>query len=151
MTVNRHESDVRAARYAQHVRDLARAFGIHIREDVNMAPHQAGAGHLRGDTSRRGIVIVPVIDESTYAVALHELGHCLSAFGMVNLHEGSKTMRATNQLSSRRDVLLQLEEERAAWEWAHHYALEWTDIMSYVERYAIGTYEAMVRRMGYRP
>lgn len=86
------------------------------------------------------IKIAPVTGETTYAVALHELGHCLSPMGMLR-SEMSKDMRSMNRLTTKRDVALQLEEERAAWDWAEHYALEWTPAMQAVKKMCLGAYE----------
>lgn len=148
MTTNNHDSDGRARKLARHLSQLARAFGIRVVVRRKMPPHEAGAGYMRvngQNTSQRCIIIAPVIDEATYAVALHELGHCCSAFGMLHEH-GSRRWRTTNQLSCMRDVRLKMEEERAAWEWARHYALEWTDLMTFVERIGVESYERKLRR-----
>lgn len=159
MTTNNHESAGRNQRYAQHIAQLGAAFGVFV-QVKSMAPDGAGAGSaLVGimtpdgptDVQRvKAIVIAPVIDETTYAVALHELGHCLHPLGMLDA-EGSKTWRMTHEPSSLRDIKLQLVSERAAWEWAHHYALEWTDAMAFVERFSIGSYEARARAVGVKP
>jgi hypothetical protein len=176
MTANSHESVGRAARYAQHVAELAAAFGVKVQVFETMPPDAAGAGWRvrvcescgqrnalkRPGTVRCGkckaplgtvdtvhaIMIAPVIDETTYAVALHELGHPCSAFGMINHVEGSSAMRRENRCDTLRDVRLQLEEERAAWAWAQHYALEWTPAMTFVMREALATYERAARKVG---
>lgn len=130
-------------RLARHVGELAAAFGVQLVVCVGMPPEQAGAGLLR---DKPFIKIAPVIDESTYAVGLHELGHCLSPTGMLHA-EMSNTMRTTQQFSSVRDVMLKLEEERAAWRWAQHYALEWTPLMTYVKVLSLDSYERTARRL----
>jgi hypothetical protein len=143
MTTNSHESQARAARYAQHVTDLAHAFEVRLFVHRRMSPSGAGAGFVTIggiETLVKRIDIAPVTDEATYAVALHELGHCLHPLGMLHT-QGSKMMRRFNQLATFRDVRLKLESERAAWEWAHHYALEWTDTMAYVERVGLQSYD----------
>lgn len=141
------------SKLAQHVTELCAAFGVHLLVRPEMRPDEAAAGTLRADNDlpvaqRRCIRIVPVIDESTYAVALHELGHCLSPMGSVNTTEGSRTMRETNRVSTLRDVRLQLEEEHAAWAWAQSYALEWTPLMQYVQDIALASYIEVARRLG---
>jgi hypothetical protein len=97
-------------------------------------------------SQRRSFVLLPrVQDETTYAVALHELGHCLHPLGRVHRIEGSAHFRATGQYSSFNDLRLLLLAERSAWEWAHHYALEWTPVMTYVEDWALSEYKRMAR------
>lgn len=154
MTDNVHDLTERAARYAQHVTALARAFGVALIVQHDMDPAAATAGFLRSsrglpfDLKQRVVVIAPVRDESTYAVALHELGHCIHPLGQCTQTEGSREMRLTNQYSTERDVRLQLLEERSAWEWAHHYALEWTPVMQAVEDLGMQSYLRMARRFG---
>lgn len=147
MTANVHESTLRARRYRRHIIDLCRAFGLFIRPIKD--PTRSGAGMTRSKR-RRGVFLTPVIDESTYAVALHEIGHCLSPLGMITHTEGSLTMRRSPDArpATRRDVLLQLEEEYAAWEWAHHNAIEWTPLMAQIEMMSRGSYEGWARAMG---
>lgn len=148
MTTNSHPNVDRFARLARHIEELCRAFGVVLNVVPGLPPDAGGAGYMVGDTSRLAIQVAPVIDDSTYAVALHELGHCLSPLGMINHIHGSSTMRRTHRCSTLRDVRLQLDEECAAWDWARHYALEWTDLMTMVERYALMSYRREARRLG---
>ncbi len=138
-------------RLAQHIMELAAAFGVHV--------EGAGAGVQLGVSlgpggfklvQRNMILIAPVTDETTYAVALHELGHHVHPLGMVSNTEGSLTFRTTGQYSSLRDVRLKLDEERSAWEWARHYALDWTEAMTFVERISLDSYKRAMRRFGVR-
>lgn len=145
MTTNRHESVDRFARYAQHICELCSAFCVRMLLK-DMAPDLAAAGHLHSDPNDKCIVIARVIDDTTYAVALHELGHCVHPLGMLYL-ECSKTMRTKQQLATSRDVRLQLLSEQSAWEWAHHYALEWTEAMTFVERSSMKSYTDNARRL----
>jgi hypothetical protein len=145
-------------RLAEHILELGAAFGVHV-EIQDMRPEGAGAGVQLGVSmgaggfkliSRPIIVIAPVTDETTYAVALHELGHHLHPLGMVASSQGSPTFRATGQYSSLRDVRLKLDEERSAWEWARHYALDWTESMTMVEQFGLDSYKRAMRRFGVR-
>jgi len=141
----------RDKRMARHIADLAKAFNVDLVVRPDMSPDKAGAGFHRS-TGQKLIRIAPVTEETTYIVAMHELGHCLSPMGQLR-EEMSLTMRTMNQLSSTRDVALQLEEERAAWEWAQHYALEWTAAMQSVKTMCLGAYERRARSLitlGYR-
>lgn len=147
MTTNNHPNVARFAALARHIDELCRAFDIHLSVRANMPPDAAGAGVVRGST-RRAILIAPVIDESTYAAALHEIGHCVAPMGMITAEHGSLTMRTHNVVSTLRDMRLQLEEEMAAWEWARHYAIEWTELMTAVERMSLNSYIVYARRLG---
>lgn len=156
MTSNVHESTVRAARYAQHVADLARAFNVEI-EYLDANPEASSAGTLIPRTKhvafadRRRCATVPrVIDATTYAVALHELGHCIDPLGMIANTEGSLTYRTTGRVAVLRDMHLILTEEEAAWNWAKRNSLEWTAEMVAVVKYAFGTYRAAARQLGIR-
>jgi hypothetical protein len=106
----------------QHVYDLARAFDVRVVE-TDMPPDKAGA-----NVQHRLVFIGNIIDETTYAVALHELGHLISPTGA--LHDGGP--RASHGLT--------LHEEESAWTWARHYALDWTPAMEYVAQWALSTY-----------
>jgi hypothetical protein len=143
-------------RLAQHVVELAQAFGVMLQVTHSLLPHEAGAGypkedkHLPPPQRRKLVLIAPVRDETTYAVALHELGHCLHPLGSCGSTEGSLEMRLTNRYSTLRDIRLQLLEEESAWEWARHYALEWTDVMTYVQTISTESYRRTARRFGVR-
>ena len=144
----------REQRFAQHITELASAFRVVLEVRPGMSPDAAGAGfvfadeHLPLHRQRRAVRIAPVTCEVTYAIALHELGHCLSPLGMVTNTEASDTFRRTHNYATKRDVRLQLLEEQAAWEWARHYALEWTPLMDSVERMAFDTYQMNARQYG---
>jgi len=74
----------------------------------------------------RKIRIARVTTERSYAVALHEIGHCAapSAWGR---HP-------------------RLDKELAAWDWAERNALEWTDRMDEERAKAMGWYVQRARR-----
>lgn len=125
--------------YVDHVFALARAFNVRVVMKLDLSPDAAGAGIINNNIDRKFILIAPIIDETTYAVALHELGHCVHPTGMLYT-EMSNRMKTTNKYDTLRDVRLQLEEERAAWEWAEHYALEWTVAMEQVKKISVEAY-----------
>lgn len=113
------------ARLQTHARELSRAFNVRLVESDQMRPHEAIAlPHLRL------VLAAPVTEETTYAVVLHEVGHLVSATGFVR--GGAVDGAAIN--------LVWLEEV-SAWEWAKHYALDWSPAMEAVKAYALGTYE----------
>lgn len=108
-----------------HAHDLAKAFNVRLIESDQLEPDEAVALKLWN-----GIVLcTPIVDETTYAVALHELGHLLSPLGLAR-SAGVQCERGN----------LQRLEEDAAWTWARHYALEWTPVMDAVASWAEGTY-----------
>jgi len=112
--------DAMTNRYREHAYQLAQAFGVRLEEHAEAQPHQALA-----IPALRAVVVAPIIEETTYAVALHELGHILAPLGAV--------AGTTN---------LELDAEDAAWAWAEHHALEWTPVMARVRRWCEGTYHA---------
>lgn len=157
MTLNEHDDTRRARRFSQHVAQLADAFGVAVNASLPMKHmDQARAATLRprnGQPTRfedlpRVIVIAPVTDETTYAAALHELGHMIHPLGRISWLEGSRDLRATGRPSTLRDVRLRLTGERAAWEWAHAFALEWTEVMTFVETSCLAEYLKDARRFG---
>lgn len=137
---------------ARHIIELATAFSIRIvliEKAVNSGAGFAPADwHLPLDDQRKLIAIAPVTSEATYAIALHELGHLLAPLGQVTMSQASLQMRLTHKPTTRRDVKLQLQEEDAAWEWAQHYALEWTPRMEAIHRNSFDHYLAAARVLG---
>lgn len=146
MTVNRHESVERAARYARHITDLAAAFHVRLIVRADMPPHFAVA---LSRVNEKAVLIAPVIDETTYAVALHELGHHLHPTGTL-FTMWSKRAQQTGAVETMSDARIQLLEERSAWEWARYHALEWTPPMTMVESCSLSSYERIARRLGVR-
>jgi hypothetical protein len=114
---------VAPAELAQHVRGLGAAFAVRIIEDSQLKPEDAGASAVH-----RTIVCAPVTDETTYAVALHELGHVVAPLGAIPGNESRGSRGLTR------------DEEHAAWEWARHYALVWTAAMESVARFSEASY-----------
>ena len=130
--------------YWRHVEELCRAFSVRLLVRPSMPPHAAHAGRCRR-TGRPCIVIAPVTDDTTYAVALHELGHMLHPAGTFWL-EVSAVKRRTGAYATLRDVRLTLEAERNAWAWARRMALDWTPAMAGVRRMCLGAYRQQARR-----
>lgn len=120
---------------ARHVEDLSSALKIALLDVVPGQVPEAGVSFV---LSRYGgqsaVIIAPVVDEATYAIALHEMGHCLSPTGSVR---GADTVKNYN--------LILLEEE-SAWEWARRHALIWTVTMQHVELQAMENYREGQRR-----
>jgi hypothetical protein len=134
-----------AAKLAKHAQDLATAFNVTLVLRDDYPPEVAAAGTC-GD-GQRMVHAKTITDETSYAVVLHELGHCVSAFGSLrqNLLEKPPAV-GCHPRDRHRWMNLMLEEERAAWEWARHYALFWSAAMQQVESYAYDTYLEGKRR-----
>jgi len=116
----------------RHAREVAGAFGVHLVLDGAVKPEDAVAGVTREDR-RRVVIAAPIVDETTYAVVLHELGHLLHPGGSVRTAATAKSLG-----------LMQHEEE-AAWSWARHHALEWTAVMETVAEWALSTYYTLAK------
>lgn len=127
----------------QHVLQLAKAFDIDVILDPRLPHDAAGAGE-HPKTKRRFIMIAGVTDETTYAVALHELGHCVSPTGII------RTQKERDKEFTLRTIKLRIEEEIAAWQWAKRNALEWTPVMIRVRTMTFGTYRREARMLGIR-
>jgi len=110
----------------QHAHDLARAFKVVLAEVAGMkhTPESALAVPVVSM-----VFVAPITDETTYVVALHELGHVVAPLGAIGGNDN-----------------LTREAEDAAWAWARHYALEWTPLMEHVATWARQTYDAPLRR-----
>jgi hypothetical protein len=111
----------------QHARELARAFDVRLIESDALKPEEGvGLSHLRV------ALVATICEETTYAVALHEIGHLAAPLGIVR-----------GAVDGARGNLLRIEED-AAWTWARHYALIWSPVMDRVARWAENTYAADV-------
>ncbi len=139
---------------ARHARDLAAAFHLELIEDSSRHPLQADARHIAADTihvnnriiptpgspERRIVTLHPIVDEGIYAIALHEMGHHLAPNGMIPV----AVKHAASTLEGIANLLL--HEEESAWEWAQHYALVWTDLMTSIRSFALFTYRMHVEQ-----
>jgi hypothetical protein len=114
----------------KHAYELAAAFDARLVEDGRMRPEDACA-----ISGVRIAIVSPIVDETTYAVALHELGHLIAPLGVL------RTSVAGNPHNLMRD------EEDAAWSWARHHALIWTPVMDRVAQWAEATYQQQPRRV----
>ena len=106
-----------------HALQLAKAFDVRLIQSAQLKPDEA-----LGITGLRVALCTAIVDETTYAVALHEIGHLAAPTGFVR-----------GVCDGPRANLLRIEED-AAWTWARHYALVWTPPMQAVALWAEGTY-----------
>lgn len=124
-----------AQELAQHARQLANAFHVQLIEAEELTPEGGMARQLQlkgvGVVGHQ-VAIKPITDETSYAVALHEIGHCAAPCGFIP--------------GANENIFLSLQQEQAAWEWARHYALDWTVGMEQVANYGLGTYEKDAQR-----
>jgi hypothetical protein len=108
---------VTPAQMRQHVLDLATAFNVTLTLDPDRERHFA----LSNPTART-VEARDITDDTSYAVVLHELGHCCAPSGALP-YERTEALRERDFAKIGRLILA---EEDAAWEWARHYALDWT-------------------------
>lgn len=132
-----------AAEYRKHAHALARAFRVILREEHGRNPSDAGAG-IHAFLGKFA-VCAPIIDETTYIVALHELGHLIDPMGHL-LEQKSKRFQQHHVYCDARDVRLTIDEEVAAWSWAKRHAIEWTPAMASVRRMTFGSYLALAKQ-----
>jgi hypothetical protein len=118
---------------AVHARKLARAFGARLKEDPALTdkPHMAQALLFTG--GEKIVHCAPIVNEATYAIVLHEIGHGASALG------GGDLSNAFTELQA-------LTKENAAWDWAREYSLYWTNEMEQTARLSLGSYEQAAER-----
>lgn len=115
--------------YSNHAREIARRWGVRMVEDSGLKKDEAHA-----QPNVRAVVHAPIVDETSYIVSMHEIGHLLHANGFVR-----DQIRPKTPLDK---IRLQLIEEEAAWDWAQANVLdgEWTAGMESVKRFAMKTY-----------
>lgn len=115
----------------EHVQQIAKAFHIALIEDVNVLQEQGTSAHMLtpGEETRRLVIIHPVVDETSYAVAMHELGHCLHPNGLIDATGTHKML-----------------QEESAWEWAEYASLDWTVAMEQVKKHGLESYRRDAER-----
>lgn len=135
--------------YRDHAYALAKAFNVLLALDETLKPHEAWAGHVIHDGKEyKAVAAPPIKDETSYIVVLHEMGHHLAPCGFVRSDMKRKPPAPGCHPRERHEwVGLMLVEEDAAWEWAQHYALEWTVAMEQVKMMCYGTYEEHRKRI----
>lgn len=111
----------------RHAHELANQHGI-LLMDIEM-PWQDSAAEVYS----RSIFCAHIVDETTYAVAMHEIGHLVAKGGII---EAVLNLADTNPLKH----ILKIQEEFAAWEWARAHACEWTIAMENTQQWAFNTY-----------
>ncbi len=109
-----------------HAKALAKAFDVILIEDSHLTDNSY-AQRLFADINIAHVM--PIKCETTYAIALHEMGHLVHPTGML-----------TGSVGQEHDLL----HERSAWEWAEYYALDWSPAMEQIKELGLGSYS---RRM----
>lgn len=127
-------------RYRKHLLTLARRFGLAITESPQHIKDNYQAYALIRD---RVIQLPPVVDDTSYVTALHEMGHLMAKDGN---HGEFKPKLTDGELTAIGMMLVyeRIEEEYAAWRWAEKMAIEWTAGMAAVKLYALQSYEREV-------
>jgi hypothetical protein len=75
---------------AEHIRAMASAFSVKLVIQQELPPEAAASCRVvfspddGADLKFDVVVMHPVIDETTYAVALHEMGHALEPMGRLS-------------------------------------------------------------------
>lgn len=123
---------------AIHLAGLARQHDIALNVVKGMPPERARAERFQLAPMpwavMRLVTIAPVGDETTYAVALHEMGHVVARHGMSGVG-------VDNPCRSIDDVKKKILAEQAAWDWAQANALEWTVAMEQNKQISLHNYE----------
>lgn len=114
------------AQLQAHAQQVATAFDVRLIACPQLRPEEAFAV-----VQLRAVFASPVVDETTYAVQLHELGHLLAPSGLLR-----DVVRDGDPANLMRD------EEDAAWAWVRHHAIVWTPVMETVAQWAEQTYAA---------
>lgn len=123
----------------RHVVDLCAAFNVKLVlvADLAQRPERAVSHQLiakkGGETLAMLVECAPIVDETTYAVALHEIGHCVAPNGhFIGITE---------------DYQMRLIAEEAAWEWAKWASLDWTPTMEQNMLMSVGTYRKRAQQL----
>jgi hypothetical protein len=128
----------------EHLAALALQHNITLDVIAGMKPERAlaraGINPFTRQTVGRRIQIAPVTEESTYVVALHEMGHLVAPNGMSGTSVG--------MARSVRDIQSILRAEQAAWDWAKENAIEWSVAMEQNKQMSLGAYEDWALRLG---
>jgi hypothetical protein len=126
-----------------HAEGLSKAFGVRLCLDLKDPAHaQAIVDPL---TTMKWVRAAPIDCLMTYAAVLHEIGHHCNPFGRIR----REIFRGKSELDLRhprfkfqyKNALF--EEETAAWDWAQHYALVWTDEMEHMKQMCMDTYRTV--------
>ena len=104
--------------YAAHLLTLAKKHG------VDVAVNQVNLHDSHAHPLDNAICIAPVKCEASYAVNMHELGHCVDPDGRLE----QRTYEAT------------IRSEEAAWRWAQANTPDWTPTMEHIRQVCLGTY-----------
>lgn len=110
-----HDEDV----LAEHFLNLARWNGIRL----NLTNGSLDTSHAHPTVG--SICMPPIVCEVGYAVAMHELGHCLAPHAGGDPAVGFAECRL---------------QEELAWIWAETHAKIWTPTMEHVKQVCLATY-----------
>jgi hypothetical protein len=110
--------------YNAHIQQLARDYDVTLLIDPYLDPKRASS-----EPVDRRVLLPPITDATTYAIALHEIGHVASGHTMpsafIYLIGGGRAVMSV---------------EMEAWRWARQHALEWTPEMTAIEQWGLDSY-----------
>lgn len=112
----------------RHALDLAVAFDIHL---LN---HGGAVQEGFAMPDARIVAIAEITEETSYIIALHEMGHIAGPGGFIRTHANTESFTA------------KLHEEQCAWAWAEHYSLIWTVAMEQVKAFGLKSYTDAVEK-----
>lgn len=118
-----------AKQMREHAYSIALANRVVLIEEAELAAKPEGACVVKTGSGNFMALVPPIIGDTHYVVALHELGH----------------VGANAWYGPHADASYKLLCERRAWEWARANAKDWTVAMEQVYVYAISTYETLWR------
>jgi hypothetical protein len=112
----------------RHAERLATKHQVHLVQNPDHKPEEAVAF-----PSIRTVLCYPVVEEVSYAIAMHEMGHVIAIGGTGRVKEGMTEMQM---------VMAMMDQEDSAWGWAITHALYWTEAMEHWKNWARETYRA---------
>lgn len=123
-------------RYRNHLYQLTQTHDIRVMEALG-APPEMNEAHPK----LRRIVVAEINNDTSYALALHEMGHVVSPDGHGKSH--GLCRKCCQDPMYMYDLLT---EEFAAWAWAREQAIEWTVGMEQTEKYCIMSYLEQLKK-----
>ena len=116
--------------FRRHVVEIARTHRVVVVFDKLLAADDGVAV-----SEARMIVVHPVFEETTYMVAMHELGHVLAPGGHGTIDKSLPPLQ---------QIISLMDQEDAAWEWARANAIMWTELMEHWAQWARESYRTSV-------
>lgn len=114
---------------ARHARAIAKAFRVALYEVPGLRLEESVAERLSfGPIQVNRVRVPPITSEVHYAATMHEIGHLVHPVGILPGRDQN-------------EITVKMCQEEAAWEWARHYAIDWSPAMEHTAQLAFGTYK----------